>query len=122
MATTPPTDAQIDAFTTATGNDTADPIWGMPSRAVRDPGTTYRAYVAGYTDNQGTHQFLQISDPTAEGDQVNTATVRGLFEMYGALNIREYTAGVAAYTPADYAAGAEEQARINDPANWANGT
>ena len=117
MTTTPPTDADIDAWMDSS-------TWLPDMRAAVTGGLTpsYPAreiYVIAYTRNDATPVFEtgRFGDPA--DDPCCGMYLAGLVAAYGAVNLRKYIYQFTLPTAADFAASAADQLALNDPAGWA---
>lgn len=102
--TTPPTAADMDTW--------------LQGENIMSPGDT--RYWAGYTQNDSTANYLELETDPTTGSAYTQLQLAGLIANYGEVLVREYHYPVPTRpTTTDMAADSTEQARINDPANWA---
>lgn len=116
MTTTPPTAAEADAWFAANNQPYA--IANDSLQANPDGGFRSHIRLLGYTQNDGTQQFLtyQVGDPTA--DAYTATLARGLAAQYGGVVFRSYSFAWENPSVASVTDDAAEQDRISDPANW----
>jgi len=112
MATTPPAQADIDAWFQAAV------INGAVNQVSESAGSLASFWVAAYTQDNGDAEYVTINDPTQDPDSATTCI--GLVQQYGAITVKAYafTVSVTAPAAADAALADAVQAALNDSANW----
>lgn len=129
MSTTPPTDAQMDAWFQTnvvdwiTGGNGGILPWPF-DLSISNSAQTYSAVYVGWTDSASDQHFEIIGDPTTDYDDATfrasaagVPQLNGLIAEYGAINLRKYA--VAFPGPSDIQpVSATDQSALNDSANW----
>jgi hypothetical protein len=127
MVTTPPTAADLDTFFSGE-------LAGLLANQFLAIGTggggllgtalSFTAIVIGYTQDDGTQVIEFFADPTQSGNyDPDGEQLQGIMDAYGAVIFREYSWSYTVPVETDapgMAADDTEQARINDPSNWAS--